>query len=459
MAEAVRAEVLVVGGGIAGAIAAIAARRRGAQVVLVRRSLGATALSSGAMDIAPDPLATPQRPRGQELSLEACVHHLAGSRPTHPYARLGSELGRLPEVLAFAEEVVDGLGIVSPLEPNRCLPTPMGTLKFSGGALGSVIGGDLSTSEERIGVVGFRNHLEYDAGLWAGMLQAACARAGIARSFVPVECDFLKTEEEMILRPFEIAARIDDDPGAFVKSVGAALPAGVERLLFPPILSRGDPSQVLDLLESQLFLPAAESLATRLSVHGLRLQAHLDEALAREGVEIRSGELRARRPRDLDSLELHPATPALPPWQAFTPTSTPPMPARGAPVEARAVILATGKFLSGGLQKNGCIFEPFLDLPVFVEGRRCTSSYRLTSHALLDDQPFFSTGLRTDQRLRPQDEGGRTIDERLFACGDLLEGHDPGRDGSAMGVALFTGYLAGRWAALAAIESASWEAR
>lgn len=451
MAAPLRAEVLVVGGGIAGAMAAIAARRRGAEVVLVRRALGATALSSGALDIAPDPLATPPRPRGQELSLEACVHHLAGSRPHHPYATLQAELARLPEVLAFAEEAFPGLGLVSPIEPNRCLPTPMGTLKFSGGALDSVIGGDLSLHAERIGVVGFRHHLEYDAALWARMLQDACARAGLSRTFLPVECDFLARGDDAILRPFEIAARIDDDPGALVRCVRAALPTGVERLLFPPVLSRRSPAQVLDLVESSLYLPAAESLATRLSVHGLRLQAIVDEALRREEVEVVSGEVRAARPRELDSLEIHPATPSLPPTSAFRPGGAGAAEEdEGRPVRAGAVVLATGKYLAGGLRKNGAVFEPLMDLPVSLPGPRRASSYRLTAHDLADEQPFFEAGLRTDARLRPVDEAGLTIDDRLHVCGDLLAGHDPARDGSAMGVALMTGYLAGRWAALVA---------
>lgn len=449
MADLLRTDVLVVGGGMAGAIAALSARRRGAAVLLVRRAWGATALTSGALDIAPDPLASPQRPRGQELSLEACVHHLAGSRPAHPYATLQDELGRLPEVFAFAEEVLPQIGLLSPIEPNRCLPTPLGTLKFTGGGLDSVIGADLLQGRGPTGVVGFGHHLEYDAPLWARLLEQACVRAGTPQRFVPVETDFLAGEEDALLRPFEVAARVDADPGRFVSSVGAALPGGLERLLFPPVLSRGDPAQVLDLVEASLFLPASESVATRLSVHGLRLQALLDETLGREGVEIIEGDLWAARDRDLGSLAI----------RASTPHFTRAEESSARPVRAGATILATGKYLAGGLQKNGCIFEPALRLPVSVPGPLCASSFRLSGHELVEAQPFFAAGLRTDEGLHPLDEGGARIDDRLFACGDLLAGHDPARDGSAMGVALMTGYLAGRWAARTAMESTSWGGR
>lgn len=451
-----RTEVLVIGGGIAGAVAALAARRRGAEVVLVRRALGATALSSGALDVAPDPLATPRRPRGQELSLEACVHHLAASRPDHPYAILYDELGRFPEALAFAEDAIDGVRFASPTEANRCLPTPVGTLKFSGGALHSIIDGDLARVESQIGVVGFRDHLEYDAELWARLLTDACAAAGLVRSFVPVACDFLSRRDDVVLQPFEIAARIDDDPAGFVASVRRALSPNVKRLLLPPVLSRGDPEVVLRQLEDALYVPASESLATRQSVLGQRLQRYLDEALEREGVAVVRGEIRARDDRDLDTLEYRPARPLPPPARLFLPNGQEPEKNEpGTPVRARAVVLATGKYLAGGLAKNGCLYEPTLRLPVAVSGPGCASTFRLTAHEVVEEQAFFRAGVRVDGGLRPLDEGGAIVDERLLACGDVLAGHDPARDGSAMGVAVFSGYIAGRRAAVVAAQGTS----
>ena len=61
--------VLVVGGGIAGYCAALAARRDGAEVTLVARAPGATALYAGGMEIVDD--------------LDAILRS-----PHHPLARL-----------------------------------------------------------------------------------------------------------------------------------------------------------------------------------------------------------------------------------------------------------------------------------------------------------------------------------------------------------------------------------
>jgi anaerobic glycerol-3-phosphate dehydrogenase len=64
-------KVLVIGGGIAGYCAALAARRNGADVTVVARAPGATALYAGGMEIVDD--------------LESILEH----QPNHPLTRLG----------------------------------------------------------------------------------------------------------------------------------------------------------------------------------------------------------------------------------------------------------------------------------------------------------------------------------------------------------------------------------
>ena len=63
-------QVVVVGGGLAGCWAAVTAAEQGAQVTLVSRAPGATALYAGAMEIAPD------------------LEEVMMTEPYHPYRRL-----------------------------------------------------------------------------------------------------------------------------------------------------------------------------------------------------------------------------------------------------------------------------------------------------------------------------------------------------------------------------------
>ncbi|HEX2679751.1 MAG TPA: FAD-binding protein [Candidatus Dormibacteraeota bacterium] len=93
--------VLVIGGGIAGYTAAVSARRSGAEVTVVARAPGATALYAGAMEIVDD--------------LDAILAH----QPHHPLTRLG----------------IDAVGLASELDPavsNLVLALGKDGLQFEG---------------------------------------------------------------------------------------------------------------------------------------------------------------------------------------------------------------------------------------------------------------------------------------------------------------------------------------
>jgi glycerol-3-phosphate dehydrogenase subunit B len=71
----------------------------------------------------------------------------------------------------------------------------------------------------------------------------------------------------------------------------------------------------------------------------------------------------------------------------------------------------------------------------------------LTVRDRRDAQPLLSAGLRVDAGLRPVDEGGRVVHPRLFAAGAVVGGHEQATDGTGLGVAILSGFLAGHAAA------------
>ena len=100
---ALSADVVVVGGGLAGACAALAARESGAEVLLIARSPGATAMSSGAIDFA---AADDDAPIGE------AARRLARNAPGHPYALLGDALvPAIDDAMALLERHLSALGL------------------------------------------------------------------------------------------------------------------------------------------------------------------------------------------------------------------------------------------------------------------------------------------------------------------------------------------------------------
>src|SRR6266700_3101597 len=153
-------KVLIIGGGIAGYCAALAARRDGAEVTVVARAPGATALYAGGMEVIDD--------------LDAV---LAG-QPHHPFTRLGLDAVRLPTELDNAIHSLklaldkDGLKFEGSWRKRGTYADIHGLARPANLVPASVAGGDLrALSGRRVAVVGVNEVGDYDAASTARALK------------------------------------------------------------------------------------------------------------------------------------------------------------------------------------------------------------------------------------------------------------------------------------------------
>ena len=144
--------VLVIGGGIAGYCAALAARRDGAEVTVVARAPGATALYAGGMEVVDD--------------LDAILAH----EPHHPIARLGLDSVRLATELDNAIQSLllalekDGLEFKGSWRTRGLYADIHGLARPANLVPASVAGGELrALSGKRVAVVGVKEVGDYDA--------------------------------------------------------------------------------------------------------------------------------------------------------------------------------------------------------------------------------------------------------------------------------------------------------
>ena len=427
-----RLDVLVLGGGMAGALAALAARDAGARVALVRRAPGATALSSGAVCVAPDLGALSGEPLAWRRGPVESARRLAAVRRDHPYAAVGEGLARLADALAFAAREL-APALAPPLDRPRFLPTVHGTALPCALCQASMEAGDLLAVRGPLAVVGFRGHLGFDAALVASGLERYRARGGPEIALAELD---LPAPELAQARPHELARALEapgvaEELGARLRDV---LPAGVGAALLPPVLGLAPEARVAARIAAAAGLPVAETTSDVPSVPGLRLQRALEARLAAAGVEVVTGT--AVAPGGPDA----------------------PLEVGGRALVAAAWVLATGRFVGGGIARRGALVETVLGLEVqAAEGREAGVhlSVRPAASLTLRDrrapQPLLSAGLRVDAALRPVDALGAPAHERLFAAGAVIGGHEQATDGTGLGVAILTGWLAGRGAAHAAL--------
>jgi glycerol-3-phosphate dehydrogenase subunit B len=200
-------------------------------------------------------------------------------------------------------------------------------------------------------------------------------------------------------------------------------------LVLPPVLPDDDEPS------STAAVGATELLAVGPSAPGARLSRALVAGAARLGVEIWTGRVvGAARDGKLVAVD---AT----------------VDGQKRALAARAFVVATGRFLAGGLEKRPFARDTVFGLPVVADGQAVGDRF---SGDLVGDLPekehaLFRAGVATDDRLRPLVADGTLFAENLFAAGSILDGYDPARDKTGLGLAALTGMLAGERAADAAL--------
>ena len=400
----IECDVLVVGGGMAGATAALAAREGGARVVLVRKAPGSTGLSGGAVSVAQDPGCMPDTPFAARAGVVESARRIAATRPGHPYQLLRGRLDRLWNAVEFATGQLSSV-LAPPTGRNRWLLTPFGHAHAAAACHATMAAGDLAEVRGTLVVCGFEGHLGWDPGLVASGAERVRPLGGPTPRAVLL--DLFRWEEGALGRPFDLA-RLLEAPGAAEEAgrmLKRVLRRGDAAAVLPPVLGLDLAARVPERIAAEAGIPVGEFLSDLPSVPGLRLHRAIDARLAGAGVEILQGEVRTGTSPDL------------------------PASVGGREVMARAWVLASGRFVGGGIERRGELREPVLGLPVLAsEGPFADPCIRfasrppasLTNRDSRAPQPLLAAGLRIDEELHPLDAEGRVVHPRIFAAGAVV---------------------------------------
>jgi glycerol-3-phosphate dehydrogenase subunit B len=406
-----RTDVLVIGGGMAGAMAAITAAKAGLDTSLIRRGSGATALSSGAVDLA---------------GVAAWMRYIRRTGETATQA-MDNAVSDFLDLMAEAGYPYAG----SPHE-NKSLLNVLGTVKQTQLAPQTFGAGNLAEMDgARVLCVGVQGYLDCDAAYLSKSL-AFLSQHGLLDAHIQagaVNIAFPCTKHTANIDPFELARLMDQQevPAEVAKRVARQTDLSqYTHVALPPIVGLDAPLAALNMLQDSMGIPCFEVLAVPPSVPGYRLKRALDRAMARHGVEVihacvedfsaSDSRVRLVRARQKESTyEVAPAT----------------------------VVLATGKFIGGGIEWSDRLREPIFDLPVFVDGAYDPTPNvpGLLTDRFVSEQRIFTAGLKVDERLRPISPDRQVIYTNLMAAGGVLTGYNYLQDGGGLGVPLVSGHL------------------
>jgi glycerol-3-phosphate dehydrogenase subunit B len=409
-------DVIVIGAGLAGLMAAAKAVRAGAKVRLIAQGWGQQIVSPGWISVCDR--------ADDDVIAEARGY--AALHPDHPYALAGDDalVRGLAAFCKLAEEVGEPFDQHSKDGHNLRLITLLGAIQTPLIAPRGMTAGDLTGFSGPLLLVGFKGWRDFHPELAAGNLQ----QQGINARAVWI--DLPPGASRWDMWPGELAQQLDqvEVRNAIIRQVKAQLD-GAERVGFPAVLGMEQHLEALQHLSEGLGRPCFEIPTLPPSPSGTRLSQRLRGWLLRRRARVQIG---------------HPVLRGLVQDRRCTGVEVGAL-GHSNTFHADHVILATGGLYNGGIQsdESGRLWEPIFNLPVTTppgDGRSGWFGDRLLQER---GHPIHRlAGLRVDACMRPVEADGAPILENVYAVGQLLAGANPLTDGCAEGIALATSYKA-----------------
>ena len=425
---AIKNEVLVIGGGLAGLTAALAAARAGADVRLVSAKQSTLHHASGLVDVlgyAPDgagPIADP-------------FDALDDLPAEHPYSVVGE--GAVRDGLALLDDVTGECYRGGHTSRNALVPTFGGSVKPTARYPRGAAAG-LASDDRDVLLVGFERLVEFDAPLAADHLAAAGVPfdvRGVTVEFpVTLAPDAEVTRFANLLdrdRPVDGDSR-GSDPHERVRAALADAVAshvvGAERVGFPAILGDDDAEAVRSDLADRLGVDVFEVPMGPPSLPGLRLEGLFVEALEAAEADRTLGNPVVDYVADDGTVEA-----------VYVEKN-----GQRTPYHADQFVLATGGLVGTGVESDReSVREPVFGCHV----PHSTDRYDWFDDDPFGDHPFARFGVTVDEGLCPLASAGDPEFRNLRAAGSVLGGHDFAAEKSGSGVSLATGLVAGKRAA------------
>jgi glycerol-3-phosphate dehydrogenase subunit B len=444
-------DLIVIGAGLTGLMAAYAAAKAGLEVKVIAKGLGALHWSAGTVDVLgyyPDE-STPV-----VLPLQT-IQELIKARPQHPYALLDETelIEALSSFVALTQEIGlpygwrHGAGRVALRidQENLLLPSPVGAARPTFLAPQAQLPGDLGSIARSVSlydapmlIVGFRGMRDFFPELIAANLNKVYStesthpssldtrRSTFARAaFLPLDLITDRRDSNTA----QLAAELDNPARR------AALAAELKKLVqpgeplrvgLPAILGLDEHATVMQELQAQTGAILFEIPTLPPSVPGIRLNTALRREVERLGVRVEV---------NMDVIGFHTENGRV--MWVETETSARPLKHRAA-----NFMLATGGILGGGINADhtGKTWEVVLNLPVAGPQRRGEWFHpRFFDPA---GHPIFRDGVPVNRQFQPVDASGSPVYSNVFAAGSLLAYADPILERSLEGIVIATGIAA-----------------
>lgn len=407
-------ELAVVGTGLAGIAATVFALNRGIDCSLAGNT-GALAYTTGYLDLLGYDGERFLHSPWESIGTAGAAGTIGAN---HPLAKI--EPAAMREAFTEFTDSIDnlGLGYTAPGDTNLLAFTPAGTIKPTLCVPKTMEKGvqALAATPPCL-IVGFRGLKGFSAHqIVANLRHRWPALRATTLDFPDHPGGELYAE--VAARSLEVAANRERLARVLRDIAGEATHIGL-----PALLGMHNPDVVLSALEQLTGLSLFEIPTMPPSVPGIRLREAVEQKLPARGATL----IPQQKVKQINFGE---KTVQLRLADSYGPIA----------ISARTVLLATGRFLSGGLTAHfDHISEPLVGLPVAQPDSR--SEWYQEEYLDSRGHAIHLAGVETDADLRPLADG-KLFDPRLYAAGIVLAHQDWIRQRCGAGVAIATAWRA-----------------
>jgi glycerol-3-phosphate dehydrogenase subunit B len=405
-------DLIIIGMGLSGLMAAKTAAEAGHKVLIVGKGMGSLCLFSNTIDVlGPPPLAGPKATKMKDALSQWIKDHVE-----HPYSKVGLE--RIEEALSSFVSLFPPPYSFDTIDHMNCLlPTGAGTLRPTY-LIPKTMTEAASLNEGHTLIAGFEGFKDFYTHYVADQLTCRGINLQLPNPFYQE------------LTATALARLMEKE--SFRENIGREIKKqlqGETRVGLPALLGVYDPIQVKEELEEITGTRVFEIPILPPSVPGKRIFDRFKAWLLRKGVTFLLGypaSKAAVTDKRCQAIEVH-----------HPPVIT--------SYSADRFILATGRFMGGGLKADAeKIFEPTFNFPVHQPPSRESWFGNIFFGNL--PHPIHCAGVLANASFQPVDERGNVILENVWVAGSVLAHHQCIVEKSREGIEIATGYVAAKYA-------------
>lgn len=409
----IRSDVLVIGAGLAGLMAAYTSAKQGKKVTLLTWGEGTLTVNSGTIDI----LGFDENHKRVNNPLQG-IDNLPAD---HPYKKIGRQA--LQEGLASFLELTKQheLTYIGSMEANQPVVTAIGTKKRTTYAPLPMVLSEQALTKKKIRAVAIKGLKDFYGDV---MIENLKKSFGPDKDYgvIPIDTGLMGGRDITI----QDVARYLDTPQGNADFLSQLEDLDQDTLLVLPPIFGSHGHTVYQTISQEMKATMVETTCLPPSVPGIRLRYAFRDELRQLGVDIvESSKAVASEIEGTKAVSVI---------------------ANSASNQRRyyadRFILATGGFYSGGIEMRDFEkpIEPIFHLPIsFVKGEdQWTNEELFGSKA----QGYAKTGIETNDLLQPVNKEGQVVLDNVYIVGRNLAGFDFCFEHSGNGIAIASAYKA-----------------